>query len=364
MPRVMTLSEWRDTVARSPAARTVAELRAATEYFAPLLNDGATGVVAGVGREWDVGSPRDLDERGQTRLLLRVIEPVDRGAGDGARPARPVCVFVHGGGWVTGSVASYRSLTHGLVGTSERIGGAMVVVAVEYRLAPETPPDDMVDDVVSAVRWVWENAAALGADPSRVVIAGDSAGAQLAVIAADRLRAMRDADVRGAGPSDEEARGAKERGVELRSAEARVSHALAGLVLLYGVLDFEALDTPALAGILQMRKWFLGALDAEASERARFDPMRRVSGVGGGDGGGRWPRMMVVGAAEDALVNQSVTFAEAARRAGVNAELRIVEGAPHGFLQCGLWPQTGATLESIGAFVRGASRGERGARSG
>ncbi|MBX9737116.1 MAG: alpha/beta hydrolase [Phycisphaerales bacterium] len=337
-------------MARFPTARTVAEMRAATEYFGPLLNDGATGTVAGVGRVWDVGSPRDLDERGQPRLLLRVIEPVGRGASDDAGPARPVCVFVHGGGWVTGSVASYRSLTHGLVGASERIGAEMVVVAVEYRLAPETSRDEIVDDVVSAVRWVWENAPAIGGDPSRVVIAGDSAGAQLAVIAADRLRATRDA-----GTAGDESHG------------ARVSHALAGLVLLYGVLDFEALDMPALAGILQMRKWFLGALDTDASERARFDPKRRVSGAGGGGGAageGGWPRMMVVGAAEDALVNQSVTFADAARRAGVNVELRIVEGVPHGFLQCGLWPPTGATLESIGAFVRGASRDERGARSG
>ncbi len=351
MPRVMTLSEWRDTVARYAAARTVAEMRAATAYFAPLLNDGATGMVAGVGRVWDVSSQRELDERGQPRLLLRVIEPVERGASGGAAPARPVCLFVHGGGWVTGSVASYRSLTHGLVRASERIGTEMVVVAVEYRLAPETSPDEIVDDVVSAVRWVWENAAAIGGDPSRVVIAGDSAGAQLAVIAADRLRAMR-----ATGKA----------GVESRSAEGRVSHALAGLVLLYGVLDFEALETPALAGILQMRKWFLGALDADASERARFDPIRQVRGGagGGGAGGGRWPRMMVVGAAEDALVNQSVTFADAARRAGVEVELRIVEGVPHGYLQCGLWPQTGATLEAIAAFVCGASGGERGARSG
>ncbi len=302
----MTLDQWRAIVASRPLARTIDELRAATAFFSPLLNGSATGALPRVGKvskhvvRVAIGAASEL--------ALEVIEPEPDNTTEPI-DGLPICVFVHGGGWVAGSVESYRSLTHNLVSASRRVGPGTIVVAVDYGLAPEHPPDAIVDDVMQSVRWACLHANKFGGDPARVVLVGDSAGAQLAVIAAARMR--EEVDVRG-------------------------------LALLYGVLDFERLDAPELRGILQMRGWFLGEHDAERAARARFDPVMNVRGL---------PRVMVVSAAEDALAPQSEAFVAAARAASVEVDASVVAGVPHGFLQCGLWPRTAETLEAVAQFI-------------
>ena len=98
------------------------------------------------------------------------------GTGDG-----PVVVYVHGGGYCIGSLGSHRSmLTH----LASAVAGR--VLAVDYRLAPEHPFPAALDDACAAYRWVFAG----GADPARVVIAGDSAGGGLTLAA---LVALRDA---------------------------------------------------------------------------------------------------------------------------------------------------------------------------
>ena len=98
------------------------------------------------------------------------------GTGDG-----PVVVYVHGGGYCIGSLDSHRSmLTH----LASAVAGR--VLAVDYRLAPEHSFPAALDDACAAYRWV----VAGGADPDRVVIAGDSAGGGLTLAT---LVALRDA---------------------------------------------------------------------------------------------------------------------------------------------------------------------------
>jgi len=91
----------------------------------------------------------------------------------------PVVVFFHGGGWVIGSIESHDATVKSLAA-----GTGMVFVSVDYRLAPEykfpTPPEDCF----AATKWVAENAAELDVDASRLAIAGDSAGGNLAAVVA------------------------------------------------------------------------------------------------------------------------------------------------------------------------------------
>ncbi|MER5673955.1 alpha/beta hydrolase [Pseudonocardia alni] len=116
--------------------------------------------------------------------------------GDGPLPVRvyhpepgtelPLTVWLHGGGWVTGSVALADRPCRAIAAASRT-----VVASVEYRRAPETPFPGPLDDAVAATRWLATHAHTLGADGSRVAVGGDSAGATLATAAARRLRGAR-----------------------------------------------------------------------------------------------------------------------------------------------------------------------------
>jgi acetyl esterase len=99
-------------------------------------------------------------------------------------PVLPAVVYFHGGGWTFGDLDSHDRALRRLA-----LGAGAAVVAVDYRLAPEHPFPLPLDDAVTATRWVRDHAADLGIDGGRIVLAGDSAGANLALAA---LLAIRD----------------------------------------------------------------------------------------------------------------------------------------------------------------------------
>lgn len=99
------------------------------------------------------------------------------------REPGPVMVFFHGGGWVLGDLDTYEALC------AEMARGLdMPVVSVGYRLAPEHPWPAAPEDCEAAARWVAGAPQALGLSPTGLVLAGDSAGGTLAIVATIALR--------------------------------------------------------------------------------------------------------------------------------------------------------------------------------
>ena len=103
-------------------------------------------------------------------VLVRTYTPLE-----GTGPF-PVIVYYHGGGWVIADLDTYEPSAQALAAKT----GA-IVVSVAYRQAPENPFPAAHEDAFAAYQWVTENASQLGGDPSRIAIAGESAGGNLAV---------------------------------------------------------------------------------------------------------------------------------------------------------------------------------------
>ena len=113
---------------------------------------------------------RDVDAGGVPARLYRPSDPAGLG----------LLVYLHGGGWVIGNLDSHDNVCRSL---ANRSGHA--VLSVDYRLAPEHPFPAGLGDCIQATRWAYANAQALGCDPQRVAIGGDSAGANLAAVVAN-----------------------------------------------------------------------------------------------------------------------------------------------------------------------------------
>ena len=99
----------------------------------------------------------------------------------GSEPGRvlPTLVYLHGGGWVFGDLDSHDGVCRSLSNAA-----FCQIVSVDYRLAPEHVFPAAVDDALAALRYVHANAAALAADPARLMVGGDSAGGNLAAVLA------------------------------------------------------------------------------------------------------------------------------------------------------------------------------------
>lgn len=127
----------------------------------------------------DVASVRDMRlpvDGGEIGLVVYTPE------GEGPHP---VHVYLHGGGWVEGS-AYHKAVD--IICRERTVLAGCVVVAVDYRKAPECPFPVGLNDCYAAVLWVSEHASELGGDARRVTIGGASAGANLAAATALRAR--------------------------------------------------------------------------------------------------------------------------------------------------------------------------------
>lgn len=95
----------------------------------------------------------------------------------------PLVVFIHGGGWVLGDLDQYNDMCRRLCK-----GANTIVVSVDYGLAPEWKFPEPVEECYAVTRWALEHAEALGSNPKKVAIAGDSAGGNLAAAVTLMLR--------------------------------------------------------------------------------------------------------------------------------------------------------------------------------
>jgi len=101
----------------------------------------------------------------------------------GAPVAKPLLVFYHGGGWVIGDLETHDGVCRFLAAHS----GAKVL-SIEYRLAPEHPFPAPIEDAYVAFDWAVAQAEGLGADPTRIAVGGDSAGANMATVVCHMAR--------------------------------------------------------------------------------------------------------------------------------------------------------------------------------
>jgi acetyl esterase len=208
----------------------------------------------------------------------------------------PALVYYHGGGWVIGGIDDFDTLGRQL---AERTGCA--VVLVDYRLAPEHRHPTAAEDAWAALRWVSGHVREIAGDAVPLIVAGDSAGGNLAAIVAQRARDE-------GGPY------------------------IALQVLVYPVTDCD-LDTPSYldpANQLMLTReamiWFWDhyAPDQPSRERADASPLRAadLSGL---------PPAVILTAEHDPLLDEGEAYAQRLREAGVPVEHRRFAGQMHGF---------------------------------
>jgi acetyl esterase len=267
-------------------AGTVAQARATMDRSGPTLD---FELRAGV-------SSRDTTVAGAAGPLpARVYTPTSlRGV-----PAAPGLVYFHGGGWVVGSLVSHDRLCRVLADEA-----GVVLIAVDYRLAPEHPFPAAAEDAVAAARAILADAGAFGIDPSRIAVAGDSAGGNLSAV---------------------------------------ITHALRGDVRrpVFQALLYPGSDmTRSMPSHVQFREsfflskgasdWYLALYMGKSG--AERDP--RASPLFASDLS-RLPPALVVTAGFDPLRDEGRAYAEKMAAAGVPVEHVCVEGMPHGFLNLG-----------------------------
>ena len=245
-------------------------------------------------------------------LWVRIYRPDDG-------ETRPVTVFFHGSGFVICSIETHDAMCRQIC---RRAG--TVVVSVDYALAPEHKFPAAPDDCLAAARWVAAHAFTFGADPGRICLAGDSAGANLAAVTAIRLR--------------------DEGGPPLRAQ-----------LLIYPVTDHYSVQRPSYTergsgyGLTRdAMTWFwdLYLQDPAQGAHPYASPMRAGSLAG-------LPQAYVVTGGYDLLRDEGEAFAARLAEAGVPVEMVHYADMNHGFLNwVGLIDRSTEAMDAACAWLR------------
>lgn len=265
------------------------------------------------GETGPIGSVEDRAIPGPASdMRARIYRPVSAGS-------CATLAFFHGGGFVVGSLDTHDALCRELC---HQLGA--VVVSVDYRLAPEHPFPAAPEDAYAATCWVAEHIAELGGRADRLVVAGDSAGGNLAAVVCLMARDR-------SGP------------------------AIAHQLLMYPVTDHspETGSRQAFATgyflTQEMMTWFSGHYlqSSEDNRHPLAAPLHAADLAG-------LPPATVITAAFDPLRDEGEAYAEKLRAAGVPVTLRRVEGTIHGFLSMLALPHAKVELEQLAGLLKPA----------
>lgn len=230
----------------------------------------------------------------------------------------PVILFVHGGGWVMGSLETHDPICRELA-----LRTGLPVVAVDYRLAPEHRFPAAYEDVSAVLRWLRESEEH-ELLPRGVVLAGDSAGGQ--IVASLAVEESHDSN-----------------------------SSLLGQVLLYPVTDVaeaspvRGVFTQGLPLVDDTMAWFVDSYVSGGTNRAdpRLSPAR-------GDLGLHCCPAFIVSVDLDPLAADGSSYVQSLVRSGVDVRFRHVQGVPHGiFTSGGVYPIAEELLEEAATFICG-----------
>ena len=162
---IAKLASWQS----GPMEMTPEARRTANKYTALALPDVAEAPLARI-EDREISGPDGVE------IPVRIYWP------DVPGPL-PLYLDIHGGGWWMGDGFPFHDVTRSFAAQAE-----VIVISVDYRLAPEHPYPAALDDCHAALVWMRESAAALGGDPERIAVGGGSAGGNLAAALALRVR--------------------------------------------------------------------------------------------------------------------------------------------------------------------------------
>lgn len=221
-------------------------------------------------------------------------------------PGLPVLLYLHGGGFTVGSVATHEALCRQLA-----LQSGSAVVSVDYRLAPQWRFPTAVHDAWDSLQWLHRTALDLGLDPTRMAVGGDSAGGTLSLVTA----------------------------ITARDAGLKLALQLLFYPGCSGHQDTRSHREFAQGLLLEKAHidYFFGHYLRSAADRDdwRFAPLDGVDAHGHApDLDGVAPVWM--GLAEcDPLTDEGIAMADRLRMAGVPVDLEIYPGVVHGFIQFG-----------------------------
>ena len=224
-------------------------------------------------------------------------------------------VYFHGGGFVIGSIGLMDNVARELAHSS----GA-VIVSVGYRLAPEHPYPAGLGDCVSVTLWARANSERFGLPTSAVVVAGESAGGNLAAAVSLRLRDSGDAPPVG---------------------QVLIYPAVAGTLTHPSAFEFDGLVISRKAGETYWSA-YSGERDLDADPYAAPLTARSLTGLP--------PALVVLGGC-DLLRDEGRAYADRLREEGVDVEEVCYAGQPHGFVNFD-FPAAALAHERIGAWIR------------